>query len=76
MIVRGIPSTAAKDLIAWQFASTLAGGFLWGSLADQFGRCANYVGFVAASAAIAAYLFLETSLSQLRIGGSSEFFSD
>ena len=67
--VRGIPSTAAKDLIAWQFASTLAGGFLWGFLADRFGRRANYVGFVAAAAAIAAYLFLETSLPQLRIIG-------
>lgn len=67
--VRGIPSVAAKDLIAWQFASTLVGGFLWGWLADRFGRRANHIGFVAAAAAIAAYLFVDTDLFQLRMLG-------
>ena len=67
--VRGIQSVDAKDLIAWQFASTLVGGFLWGWLADRFGRRANHVGFIAAAAAIAAYLFVDTNLFQLRMLG-------
>ena len=67
--VRGLPSAGAKDLIAWQFASTLIGGFLWGWFADRFGRRANYIGFVAGAIVIGAYIFADTSIDQLRLLG-------
>lgn len=48
-------------------ATTSTGNWPWGWLADRFGRRANHIGFVAAAAAIAAYLFIDTSVAQLRM---------
>lgn len=67
--VRGIPSPVAKDLIAWQFTATIVGGFLWGWFADRFGRRANAIGFIGASALILIYLTVDSSVGQLRLIG-------
>lgn len=65
----GLTSAQAKGLLAWQFGATIAGGFLWGWVADRFGRRVNALGFVGATALIALYLGVGETLSQLRLIG-------
>lgn len=65
----GLPSPVAKNLIAWQFSATIVGGFLWGWVADRFGRRLNAIGFVGASALIALYLTMSADPFALRLVG-------
>lgn len=65
----GFSSADAKGLLAWQFAATVVGGFLWGWVADRYGRRVNAWGFVGATLMIAVYLTLGSTLGQLRVIG-------
>lgn len=67
--VRGVPSPVAKDLIAWQFTATIAGGFAWGWVADRFGRRANALGFFSLALLILIYLLMARTEGQLRVMG-------
>ena len=62
-------SVQAKGLLAWQFAATIVGGFLWGWVADRYGRRVNALGFVGAAVLIALYLSVGETLAQLRLIG-------
>ena len=62
-------SAQAKGLLAWQFAATIVGGFLWGWVADRYGRRVNALGFVGAAVLIALYLTAGETLAQLRVIG-------
>ncbi|WDF73447.1 MFS transporter [Novosphingobium sp. KACC 22771] len=63
---RHLSPAVAGELLAWQFAGNIAGGFFWGWAADRFGRRFNALGFLIASAAIIAYLTVPSHLPLLR----------
>ena len=65
----GFSSADAKGLLAWQFTATIAGGFLWGWIADRYGRRVNALGFVGATLLIALYLGVGETIGQLRLIG-------
>jgi MFS family permease len=67
--VRGLSPAVAGNLLAWQFAGNICGGFLWGWAADRFGRRFNAIGFFIAAAAIAVFLTVPMSLPVLRANG-------
>ena len=66
---RGLSASVAGELVAWQFAGNIAGGFVWGWAADRFGRRFNAIGFLVAAAAILVYLTMPTSLLLFRLVG-------
>jgi MFS family permease len=66
---RGLSSAVAGNLVAWQFAGNIVGGFVWGYAADRFGRRFNALGFLSAAAMIAVYLIVPTNLWALRFIG-------
>lgn len=65
----GLSSATAKGLLAWQFTATIIGGFVWGWVADRFGRRVNAMGFVGATLLIGLYLTIGDSVLSLRILG-------
>lgn len=65
----GFTSAVAKATIAWQFTATIIGGFVWGWIADRYGRRVNAVGFVLATLLIAIYLLIGRTPTQLTIIG-------
>jgi MFS family permease len=67
--VRGLSSVVSGELVAWQFAGNIIGGFMWGWAADRFGRRFNAIGFVIASLSIATFLSVPTQLTLLRAVG-------
>lgn len=67
--VRGLTSVVSGELVAWQFAGNILGGFFWGWAADRLGRRFNAVGFLIASAAIVAFLSVPTDVLLLRTIG-------
>jgi MFS family permease len=66
---RHLTAATAGDLVAWQFAGNIVGGFLWGFAADRLGRRFNALGFLIAAAAIALFLAAPTNLALLRAIG-------
>jgi MFS family permease len=66
---RGLTAAIAGELVAWQFAGNIIGGFVWGYAADRLGRRFNAIGFVIAAGAIVAYLLVPTNLLLLRAIG-------
>lgn len=54
--IRGLSAVTIGDLVAWQFAANIIGGFVWGWAGDRLGRRFNALGFLAAGLAIGAYL--------------------
>lgn len=54
--VRGLGGAGIGGMIAWQGIGGMLGGFVWGWVADRFGRRINAVGFVVAAALIVIYL--------------------
>ena len=66
---QGLASGVAKGLLAWQFAATIVGGFLWGAIADRFGRRVNAVGFALLVGMMIIYLALGRSVGELRVMG-------
>lgn len=67
--VRELSGVVSGELVAWQFAGNILGGFCWGWAADRFGRRFNAIGFVIASLAIVAFLSVPTDLPLLRAIG-------
>jgi MFS family permease len=67
--VRGLSGAVSGELVAWQFAGNIVGGFIWGWAADRFGRRFNAIGFLIASAAIGVFLASPTELPLLRAIG-------
>lgn len=65
----GFSPGEAKGLLAWQFTATIIGGFLWGWIADRFGRRVNALGFIGGSIMIVLYLTIGSTLGELRILG-------
>ncbi len=65
----GLASGVAKGLLAWQFGATIAGGFLWGWVADRFGRRVNALGFALLVGMIVVYLALGHGVGTLRLMG-------
>lgn len=66
---RGLSAAVGGEMVAWQFAGNIAGGFAWGWAADRFGRRFNAIGFLIAAAAIVVYLTMPTNLLLFRIVG-------
>jgi MFS family permease len=66
---RGLSAGVAGNLVAWQFAGNIIGGFVWGYAADRLGRRFNALGFLIAAAMIAVYLSVPTDIWVLRIVG-------
>ncbi|KQU49812.1 hypothetical protein ASG67_12045 [Sphingomonas sp. Leaf339] len=66
---RGLSAAVAGDLVAWQFAGNIAGGFVWGWAADRYGRRFNAIGFLIAAAAILVYLAMPTNMLLFRLVG-------
>jgi MFS family permease len=54
--VRGLGGAGIGGMVAWQGMGGLLGGFIWGWVADRFGRRINAIGFVVAAALIVLYL--------------------
>ncbi len=67
--VRGLSSVSSGELVAWQFAGNILGGFFWGWAADRFGRRFNAIGFLIAAAAIVVFLSVPTDMPLLRTIG-------
>jgi MFS family permease len=66
---RGFSPAMAGELVAWQFAGNIAGGFFWGWTADRFGRRFNAVGFGIAALAIIGYLLAPSDPLLLKLLG-------
>lgn len=65
----GLSSVTAKGLLAWQFTATIIGGFLWGWVADRYGRRVNAFGFIGATVLIGLYLTIGNTVLELRLLG-------
>lgn len=66
---RGFDPATTGQLVAWQFAGNIAGGFFWGWTADRFGRRFNAIGFLIAAVAIIAYLLAPSNVMLLQLVG-------
>lgn len=64
-----IDGAAAKEMFGWQFAAAIAGGFLWGALADRLGRKFNALGYLVGAAAVVLYLTVAQSPAALLLAG-------
>lgn len=73
--VRAIPAAVSKSIYGWQFAAAIVGGFIWGAIADRFGRKVNAVGFLCGSAAILFYVTLATTPALLMLAGLAYGFT-
>ena len=67
--VRGIASATSKSLFGWQFAAAIVGGFVWGAIADRFGRRVNAYGFLIGAVAILFYVTLASTTASLAVAG-------
>lgn len=68
--VRQLSPVILGDLVAWQFAANIIGGFFWGWAGDRFGRRFNALGFIGAAIAILVYLNLGTNVVALGLVGA------
>lgn len=59
------------DLVQWQFAGALIGGFFWGWFADRFGRRLCAIGFAGGALCVLAYLFAANGAARLRWVGAA-----
>ena len=66
---RGFSPAMAGELVAWQFAGNIVGGFFWGWTADRFGRRFNAIGFIIAAVAIVGYLLAPSDPLLLKLLG-------
>ena len=67
--VRLLGGDGIGALVAWQGFGGLLGGFLWGWVADRFGRRINAIGFIAAAVMIVAYLRAPNNIDLLKTLG-------
>lgn len=67
--VRLLGGDGIGALVAWQGFGGLLGGFLWGWVADRFGRRINAIGFIGAAVMIVAYLRAPNDIDLLKALG-------
>ncbi len=67
--VRGLGGAGIGALVAWQGLGGIVGGFLWGWVADRFGRRWGAVGYFLGAAMIVAYLRVPSDLALLTVLG-------
>ena len=65
----GLSSEVSKGLLGWQFAAVIAGGFIWGWVADRYGRRVNAFGFVAMALMMTVYLLFGKTPTDLLVMG-------
>ena len=73
--VRGLDGSAVGLIISWQFWGSCLGGFVWGWLADRYGRRIGAIGFVIAAAIIVLYLRAPSSVPLLAGSGFAYGFA-
>jgi MFS family permease len=67
--VRALSPTVTGQIVSWEFAGNIIGGFAWGWAADRFGRRFNAVGFLIAAAAIGVFILSPTNVPLLQAIG-------
>jgi MFS family permease len=67
--VRGLGGAGIGALVAWQGLGSVLGGFVWGWLADRYGRRVGAAGFLGAGVMIVLYLRAPTDVQLLGIIG-------
>lgn len=72
--VRHLGPVTLGDLVAWQFAANILGGFFWGWAGDRFGRRFNALGFIGAALTIVVYLNLGANVVLLGAVGAAYGF--
>ena len=65
----GLSSEVSKGLLGWQFAAVIAGGFIWGWVADRYGRRVNAFGFIALAVMMIVYLTFGNTPTELLVMG-------
>ena len=73
--VRGLDGAAVGLIVSWQFWGSCLGGFVWGWLADRYGRRMGAIGFVCAAAIIIFYLRAPPSVAVLAASGFAYGFA-
>ena len=66
---RGLAGAGIGALVAWQGLGGILGGFVWGWIADRFGRRVGAIGFFLGGAMIVAYLRAPSDLVLLTVLG-------
>ena len=66
---RGLAGAGIGALVAWQGVGGILGGFVWGWLADRYGRRVGSIGFFLAAVMIVLYLRAPSDLALLRALG-------
>ena len=73
--VRSLDAATIGAMVAWQFSASIVGGFVWGWLADRFGRRFNALGFLFGSLAVVGYVTLPMSNSLVLLAGAAYGFT-
>ncbi len=66
---RGLAGAGIGALVAWQGVGGILGGFVWGWIADRYGRRMGSIGFFLGGAMIVAYLRAPSDLTLLTVLG-------
>lgn len=66
---RGLAGAGIGALVAWQGVGGILGGFIWGWIADRYGRRMGSIGFFLGGAMIVAYLRAPSDLVLLTVLG-------
>lgn len=66
---RGLAGPGIGALVAWQGVGGILGGFVWGWIADRYGRRMGSIGFFLGGAMIVAYLRAPSDLVLLTVLG-------
>jgi MFS family permease len=72
--IRHLPPAEIGSLVAAVSTANILGGFVWGWAGDRLGRCFNALGFIAAAAAIMAFLAAPSEAWLLGLAGATYGF--